>query len=273
MRDRVVAVASTPKTIALQRVSIDAVGFSELTSVPRCDYVLHFGYLTRNRVQDMGAAQFVAANLELTTGIVRLLDTWVPKGLFYSSSGAVYEPDGSYSHDLGANPYGVLKRLDELAFLELCRECQARCLVARVFSVAGPYITKPELYALGSFLRQARADARISIKSPRLVYRSYAAVTDIVASGIAHLVCDTADRELVLDTGGLCIELEQLAREVRSALGRTEIVIEREPLDVSLPPDIYCGAGADFEAALTRYEIPMTSLGLMIRQTAASLEH
>ena len=118
--------------------------------------MLHFAFLTRDRVASMGADAFLRANLAITHRVLsaaRHAERRV--GLVYASSGAVYDPAGGFATDVIDNPYGAAKRLDELALRAACRDAGASCVIPRVFSVSGPYMTKPELYALGDLILQA----------------------------------------------------------------------------------------------------------------------
>ena len=84
--------------------------------------VLHFAFLTRDRVSAMGADEFLRANRAITDRVLSVFGAAAPFGLVYTSSGAVYDPAGGFATDAPANPYGAAKRLDELAFQAACRD-------------------------------------------------------------------------------------------------------------------------------------------------------
>ena len=95
--------------------------------------VLHFAFLTRDRVAEVGVDEFLRANRAITDHVLSALRGASPVGLVYTSSGAVYAPGGGYATDLADNPYGAAKRLDEIALRAACSDVGASCVIPRVF--------------------------------------------------------------------------------------------------------------------------------------------
>lgn len=198
----------------------------------------------------------------------RVLDVLgAARGVLYLSSGAVYQPGG-----IDENPYAALKRMDELAFRQASRDAGARCAVARVFNVAGPYMTKPELYALGDFIARARAHEPIVIRAVGRVERSYVLAADVVTVALSWLLDGRGPDEVVFDTAGdEVVEVEDLARRVASVLGVPDLPVERT-LEPGAPADVYVGDGTRFAQLAAAYGSSLASLNDQIAATAAHEE-
>ncbi len=230
--------------------------------------VLHFAFLTRDRLSAMGPDEFLRANLAITHRVLSLLGTGAPSGLVYASSGAVYDPGGGYTTDVSVNPYGTAKRLDELALRAACRDAGANCVISRVFSVTGAYMTKPELYALGDLCLQALRGDTLRIRATRPVYRSYTAVGDLVSVCIGAALAGEGD--LVFDSGGYVVEMGELAALVRDVAGRPDMPIERT-WDPSADPDRYVADDTAFEQLARTSDVARQSLPDQVAETAADL--
>jgi len=68
-------------------------------------------------VSEMGVADYVACNEEISQLVVGHVTKTRPVGILVLSSGAVYLGD-----DLAANPYGVLKARDERRFVDAAQD-------------------------------------------------------------------------------------------------------------------------------------------------------
>jgi nucleoside-diphosphate-sugar epimerase len=275
---RVSAVAGSEQAIVLRsgRV-VTAIALADAARLLEpADHILHFGYLTKDRVSDLGVERYVTVNIGITGAVLALIERWRPKGLFYASSGAVYGRAPGLETDVSANPYGALKHIDELVLRRACADMGSRSVVARVFSVAGAYMTKPELYALGDMIRQARTTGTIAIRTARPVFRSFMGVADLVTLGLASLLAGDGqgvwadDDDVVFDSGGPVLEMAELAAAVGDALGIADLRVTRS-LDPGLEADRYVGDPAECDRRLRRHGIRPTALADLIRQTAAGL--
>ena len=233
------------------------------SAVDSSTIVLHFAFLTRDRAKEGDA--YIRANLEITSLVLAALGFGV-RGLLYASSGAVYRRDGSGElvTDLAGDPYGTLKHLDELAFRQACSDHGIRCVVERFFSVSGPYITKPELYALGNLILQATG-GRIEVRARHVVRRSYVAALDAVAVGLAALVDPNAPAEQTLDSGGIEIEVGDLAALVAQWAG--DVPVQRT-LDEPGRVDRYVAATEPMAALAAAYGVRLSPIEEQIAQTA-----
>lgn len=111
--------------------------------------LLHFAYLTREKVADMPVADYVATNRAITQQTLDAAAAIGVERVFMTSSGAVYaaldrpqDPDPNLL-------YGRLKLEDEQALQAFAEQHPlVRVLIARLFNLSGPYINKLHSYAL-----------------------------------------------------------------------------------------------------------------------------
>lgn len=237
---RVAGYASVPRTMVVaDGRSVEVQALSDLAAGPARSVLLHFAFLTKDRVTDLGAPAYVFRNVAITAAVLGAVRNHRPQRIIMASSGAVHAPGGGYAHDVTSEPYGALKRIDELSFRAAADEVAATLVTPRVFSVAGPRMTKPEKYALGDMLIAARAELPVVVRADRLVYRSYCGVDDVVA---VCLWAALTGRTMTFDTGGEIVEMADLARAVVEVTGASSAVV-RERLNALAPPDRYFGDG------------------------------
>lgn len=262
---RVQAFASAPKDVLLASGTV--VQAAGLDTLARSDgerpIVLHFAFLTKDRVADLGVDRFVTANVAITTSVLTLLRERGCAGLLYASSGAAVSGPLA-GGDLAGDPYGTLKRLDELLFRQAVTDIGSRIAVTRVFALTGRYMTKPRYFALGDLLLQAIEGRDLVVRARHPVLRSYAAVADVVAVGLAHLV-DGGDRELVVDVGADVVEVGELAERVQALVGPALAVV-RPPITGAA--DRYTCDGAGYAAVASALGVELTPLDAQILETA-----
>ena len=234
---------------------------------PAPTHLVHLAFLTRDRVDGMRHADYVSANLAITTAVLAAVARHKPRGVAVASSGAVYALDGSLDTDLKYNPYGVLKHLDELAFRSACDDVDAGFVVPRIFSVAGSGITKAEKYALGSLIAMAQAGGPLDVRATGQVVRSYADVRDVAAVTLG--LCLSGD-SATFDTGGEVLEVGELAHVVARVHGLPTSAVRRD-LDPDAAPDRYVGDPTAWGALIRRFGIRPTGIDALVEATAASM--
>lgn len=232
-------------------------GFLGLEELPDTehDVLLHFAYVTRERLSDL--ASYVAANVSITD-LVREAVVRHRPAVFYASSGAADNP-GRLEED----PYGALKRLDE----HVLRDASGgRCAVARIYNVAGPHVRKPDVFLLTDLLTQARAGGPLRLRSDHPVVRSYVDVEDLAQWAIAEAGTDT----LVSTAGDREVEAADLAELIARQYGVTT-GIER-PILRNDRVDRYVGDRPGWRSALAAAGITERILDDQVRRTARALE-
>jgi UDP-glucuronate decarboxylase len=253
-------------TLACRRLA----SIAELPSRPWLFF--HFAYATRERVGELGLADYVRVNRSITGEVIAGARRVGAAGLFVPSSGAVYRRDRTLESSLEANPYGVLKLEDERAFAELAGELGCRAVLPRVFNLAGPFINKLHSYALSSLILAAQRGQPLVIRAAHRVVRSYVHVADLVSLGLAVLLQGASEPITRFDTAGdRAVEIAELADCILAVLG-TKLPVERPRLDADRSKDdIYVGEDGPVRALARRQRIDLLPLETQIRDTAMYL--
>lgn len=228
-------------------------------------FVFNCAFLTRERVEQIGYERYVAENTELTSRFLRTLSLPSIRAAVTVSSGAAVEslPD---IPDIELNPYGHLKRKEEILSREAAAEQDVALALCRAWSVSGPLVQRPRDYAFSDLILQA-TEGRIHIRASHQVWRRYVGVDDLLAV-CASLAVDGWTGEV--DSGGELVEIGELAERVVAEL-RPGTQIERARLDAAQPPDHYHSDGATWNQACQLLEHSAASLEEQIRATAAGI--
>jgi nucleoside-diphosphate-sugar epimerase len=228
--------------------------------------ILHFAFLTKDKVADRPLEAFVAGNREISDCVAHHLDRLRPLGLVMPSSGAATQLAGGFE----ANPYGFMKRDDEDRFTALCADLGVRFSCPRLYNLSGPFINKLDSYVLACLIRDVQAGRPMVLRAAKPVIRSYVHVEDLLDVCLADMATDSAPA--VFETAGeLEIEVGDLARRVAQVLGVPDHPIQRPPLDPALTPDRYVGDGTAWRERLARHGLTGRSLDQQIADTAAYL--
>lgn len=236
---------------------------------PAPTHLLHFAYLTRDRLADHSVDEFVAANLAMTAVVLGAVASHRPRSIVFASSGTVYNHDRTLTTDLRGNPYGTLKHIDELALRAAASDAGAATVIPRIFSLAGAGMTKPDHYALGSLITMARSSRRLVVRSGSPVVRSYAGVDEVVS---LSLWLALREQSAVFDTAGHRVEIGDLAALVADQHGLDRDVIERSPA-TGERDDVYVGDPTNWSRLSSLAGIAEASLDELIQQTSEWLGH
>ena len=235
----------------------------DLADLPaRPTLLLHFAYLTKERVEGMDADAYRAANTALSGLVLEALDKIGVTAVFLASSGAACSAD-----DPAADPamqlYGTMKKQDEADFAAWAAARGATAVIARIFNLAGPYINKHQNYALAAFIVDALAGRTITVHAPHRVIRGFVAIRELMS---LVFVLMTGPAEVFrFDTGGDAAELGQVARLVADTLGtgptvRAAITSERV--------DRYVGDREEYDRLRGLLGIADVSFAEQVRETA-----
>ena len=264
--DRIVGYASSTREVTLsdgRAVTVRSLG-DLATQDPPPTNLLHFAFLTRDKVAALGIDAYTSQNVAITATVLDAIAKHKPRHVVVTSSGAVHSSTGRLVSDLRSDPYGTLKQLDELAFRAATRDVGGACVIPRVFSVAGAHMTKPGLYALGSMIEMATQGIPIEVRARGPVFRSYCGVDEVVALSLWAVL---SGREAVFDTCGTVVEMGDLARLVAKAHGLDDDVVRRA-WDPDVVPDRYVGDGRMMQALAAESGLSLSPLSVLIRQTS-----
>lgn len=232
---------------------------------PEPTIVLHTAFLTKDRAETMDRDAYIAANHAISETVLQALVPIGAEAVFLASSGAaakVDDPETSEAMCL----YGGLKRNDEDRFAAWARETGRRAVIARIYALTGPYINKPDAYAIASFCADAIAARPIEVRAPKQVVRSYVAIRELMSLVFSSLL--PASGVLRFDSGGEPMELGEIAAVTAAQTGgmvrRAELTQDR--------PDIYYGDVAAYRALLEEYGIAHIPLAQQVAEMIAWLK-
>ncbi|MCX8253986.1 MAG: NAD-dependent epimerase/dehydratase family protein [Beijerinckiaceae bacterium] len=230
--------------------------------------LLHFAYLTKDKTALTSLDDYERLNGGIHDLVVRAVADRRPSGLFFASSGAVYQnrrgPDER--PDREANPYGWMKAAHEDSFASVTDAAGTAYVCGRIFSLAGEHINKVELYALGSILSALQADQPLVLRAAREVWRSYTYVGDVVNLVLALLLKRQSVRDLDM-AGAEAVELGELAALCARVTGREGTPITRPPVSTD-SPDCMLGDHAPYYRLLEQEGIAPLPLSEQVRATA-----
>jgi nucleoside-diphosphate-sugar epimerase len=199
------------------------------------------GFPTQDQVDAMGEAIYIDAITQLRRDTVSLLRGNPPVDIVYLSSGAATSVQSGHDVATRTRVYGQAKIDDEEALREAVQATGGRLCVVRAFALSGPYMTKPDTYALGNMIMQALERGTIEVKATRPVRRSYMSIDDMLRVAV-HAVGELPSGGAVtFETAGEVVEMGVLAERVLAVLGRDPSAVRRPPIDHGAPADDYVG--------------------------------
>lgn len=195
--------------------------------------VLHFGYLTKDKTTLMSVDDYVQANDAIQDCVLAAMRASPPRGLFFASSGAVYQGSAAATPNKTDNLYGWMKARHEAAFRAASNEANVTFINGRIFTLAGEFINKTELYALGSFLCDLKAGRPIHLHATQPVVRSYSYVGDVINLALALMLGRSS---MSFDMCGIePIEIGTLASLCAAVVGEPHAAIIRPPMSSEIP--------------------------------------
>lgn len=244
--------------------TIQQLGLEKLSDLPSHPTILlHLAFLTKDKVNGMSEAEYIDANNGIAGLVEQSLSPIDVRAIWIASSGAAYRAD-----DEAASPamrlYGRLKLADERRFAEWAENTGRRAVITRVFNVSGPYINKPEHYALGSFIVDALAGKPVEVRAPFRVIRGMVAIRELMSVVFAELLAAPSGVEQ-FDSGGTPLELGELAAHVAAVLGSHGYI--RAPITEDRV-DSYLGNELSWTGLCEKHGISRADVRTQIRETA-----
>lgn len=242
-----------------------------LPEVPR-SRIVHCGFPTQDRVDVLGDGAYEDAVRHLRRCMVATVEQSRDSELIYLSSGAATSVENGAGVPHRTRVYGQAKLDDEAAYREAIAATGGRLCIVRAFALSGPYMTKPETYALGNMILQALDRGAIEVKATRPVRRSYMAIDDMLRIAM-HAVGELdAGESITFETAGEVVEVGELASRVLGVLGRDPEAVTRPPLDADAPADDYLGDPVLVGELAARAGVVPAALDEQIAVTAAWLQ-
>lgn len=268
--DRVVLAATRARQLTTAVGEVPVIATPDLMGLvpgPRT-LLIHCGFPTQDRVDGMGEQAYLHSVERLRVAMWYLVKRLGPVDMVYISSGAATSVAKGDPVAPRTATYGQAKLDDESALTELISGVGGRLCIARAFALSGPYMTKPETYALGSLILQAHRSGRIAVTADRPVRRSYMAIGDMLRVAI-HAVGDLPPGGSVrFETAGEVVEVGDLAFRTLALLGRDPRAVSRPALDEDAPANDYLGEPSPLEALAAAAGVVPAALDDQIMATA-----
>ena len=268
--DRVVLSTSRARQLPTAAGSIETLPTPDLVGLapgPRT-LIIHCGFPTQDQVEVMGEQSYVDAITRLRVTMRHVVEQLGAVDMVYISSGAATSVQHGEPVAHRTAVYGQAKIDDEVAYAETIASTGGRLCIIRAFALSGPYMTKPETYALGSLILQAQRSGAIEVVADRPVRRSYMAMDDMLRIAI-HAVDDLGPGDtLRFETAGEVVEVGDLARRVLTVVGGDPTAITRPAIAADAPPNDYLGDPAVLRTLAAAAGIVPASLDDQIAATA-----
>jgi nucleoside-diphosphate-sugar epimerase len=260
---RVLGLTRLPRRVTVGRHSWDLGGWDWDTVTGFApSLLLNCAFLTRERVEQTGLKDYVADNVVLTSRFLRTIGLPSVRGALTVSSGAAVDSSGI--PDVELNPYGHLKRAEEILSRDVAAAHDVPLVVSRAWSVSGPLVQRPRDYAFSDLILQVAAGP-IQVRAAHEVWRRYVGADDLLAVCLSLAIDGWTG---VVDSGGELVEIGDLAKRVAELRPGTQI--ERPALDGS-PPDRYHSDGQSWSDACRRVKHTEASVEEQIRAVSAVL--
>jgi UDP-glucuronate decarboxylase len=266
----IVALAQHPRVLRVGEQAVDALSVDALQSLPAkpATCLIHCGFPTQDRVESMGASSYTNAVMDLRQTMVTAIRKLCPDAFVYLSSGAATSVERGVDVAQRTQVYGQAKLDDEAAYAEAMARTGGRLCIVRAFALSGPYMTKPEAYALGSMIMQAEATGRIEVRATRPVRRSYMAIDDMLRIAM-HAVGELESGDsTTFETAGEAVEMGELAARVLGVLGADPSAVRRPEFKPDAPPNDYLGDAREMERLANAAGVVLADLDRQIAVTA-----
>lgn len=225
---------------------------------------VHLAFLTREKVTEYGFENYAIRNLQLISSACQVIRRMKPKWVVLVSSGAIFDREsGNMEDDLVRNPYGYLKRIEELALTDAAKDVNANIVIGRLWGAAGIEMPINRAYAVSDFIEQAFYDKKIHINSGGNVFRKYCDAGEFMEVLIKLAL---KGESTTLDSGGDVVELEEVAKVIASKLG--DVSISRS--DKSSEVDDYYPRSMDFETFSNSVGVSLSKVEDIVSKTIES---
>ena len=228
--------------------------------------IFHSAFLRREKISSIGLNQYLNVNNEINEIVSSAMALWNDAKIVYISSGVAktHEEKKNLDSIINLDPYGILKRKDEIAIQKY-----KNSLILRIYALSGMFINNPNLFALGDFLKKAINGQRISIKSKIPIFRSYGNASDICQLAF-HWILSNEPKSFKepLDSVSITVDLFELAKVISNL--HNSVPIECNWDDKS-EPNSYIACNKIFINSLNEYNLNPKSLKDQILDTGKFL--
>jgi len=212
------------------------------------DIYFDFAFLTREKIHTLGKERFMEMNNSIIHNSIDLIKRKHPKTVILASSGAVYRQGLNHFQE-DNNLYSDLKLMQEEKIGAVCSDIGVNFIVTRIFNLSGNGINKVNTFAIAELISRAFQNKRLQIRSNYLVYRRYCDISQLL-----NLLLKLHGRNFtgIFDSGGVKIELRDLARTIIKQLGSNS-ELDFAAIGKDSSPDEYFSRYDLYEDLLVKY--------------------
>jgi len=252
-------ISTSQKNIKLSNnFSIKTYDYSHNFDKNKTYIILHYSYATKDKLAIISDDEFNKNCQKINDSLGKIIKNYRIKSLIFPSSGAIYNQNNLYAQN---------KINDELYFLELSKKYNFNIMIPRIFNLGGPFINKPESYALNNFILQAKANKKIIINANNDVIRSYIHVNNLIDLFFKWLIDKDKETPLIFDVSHPNkIEIKDLAQKIIEVL-KIDCEVISPNYNSQNPSDDYVGDSRKISSLCKRYQIDLENLEQIILDT------
>jgi nucleoside-diphosphate-sugar epimerase len=250
--------ASQKKITLTNNFSIKTYDYSHNFDKNKTYIIFHYGYATKDKLAILSDDEFNKNCEKINYSLHQIIKNNRIESLIFPSSGAIYNQNNSYAKN---------KINDELYFLELSKKYNFNLMIPRIFNLGGPFINKPENYALNNFILQAKANKKIIINANNDVLRSYIHVNNLIDLFFKWIIDKDKETPLIFDVSHPNkIEIKNLAQKIIEVL-KIDCEVISPNYNSQNPSDDYVGDSRKISSLCKRYQIDLENLEQIILDT------
>jgi UDP-glucuronate decarboxylase len=250
--------ASQKKITLTNNFSIKTYDYSHNFDKNKTYIIFHYGYATKDKLAILSDDEFNKNCEKINYSLHQIIKNNRIESLIFPSSGAIYNQNNSYAKN---------KINDELYFLELSKKYNFNLMIPRIFNIGGPFINKPENYALNNFILQAKANKKIIINANNDVLRSYIHVNNLIDLFFKWIIDKDKETPLIFDVSHPNkIEIKDLAQKIIEVL-KIDCEVISPNYNSQNPSDDYVGDSRKISSLCKRYQIDLENLEQIILDT------
>jgi nucleoside-diphosphate-sugar epimerase len=223
---------------------------------------INLAFLTREKVSEIGYENYVLRNLEMISHACQVIESCKPKWVVLVSSGAIFKNrSDELETSITDNPYGFLKRIEELLISETASRVGANVVIGRLWGASGRHMPINRAYALSDFICQAVEGGVIQIRSGHKVFRRFCDAAEFM-----DLLISLAQegRSQIFNSGGPLIEIGELASGIATYFKGVDVI--RSPATFG-PDDNYYPRSKEFEELAQELAVVLSPISEQVKRT------
>ena len=225
---------------------------------------INLAFLTRDRLLTVPVDQYIQTNLSIIDNAIWALS--LPSiNLVLSTSSGVASAISNVD-DFQIDPYGKLKKYEELVLSEKADELKKKLLILRVWTVSGKYIKPGDLLIIQSIISAALANKDFEISSKSLTYRTYIHTYEMFGLALVGLLNGKTG---IINSGGIKVEIADLAQRIFTLLNAKARVIQ--VLERKESTEQYVSTSPELNEVAVKFSISIMDLDSQILNTAESI--